>query len=242
MIQEDKYHTKEVQSECLKLMKTIHSFLEENGVRYSLACGTLLGAIRHNGFIPWDDDIDIMMDRENFVKFLACKEKLESLSVIRELWVYRIKDKASSKASVDIFVMDKAPKNRLFSKIKVFIIKILQGMLKKNIDYSRYSFPYKVCLIFTSIIGKLFSDDLKFSFYDRVSQIYGKKSEGLAGYNNLFKLLNMRYKQNLLDYLVLHKFEDTDFYITSEYDSYLTIQYGDYMTPPPETDRKPLHI
>lgn len=54
---------------ALDIMKEIHSFCVENDIKYSLAYGSLLGAIRHNGFIPWDDDIDIWMTRPNFEKF-----------------------------------------------------------------------------------------------------------------------------------------------------------------------------
>ena len=50
---------KELHSEMLELLKLIHQYCEENGIKYTLHAGTLLGAIREHGFIPWDDDIDI---------------------------------------------------------------------------------------------------------------------------------------------------------------------------------------
>lgn len=56
---------KKIQCEVLQ---AVHTFCEEHGLKYSLACGTLLGAIRHNGYIPWDDDIDIYMPREDYDK------------------------------------------------------------------------------------------------------------------------------------------------------------------------------
>lgn len=54
-----------------EILDVIHNVCTENGLRYSLAYGTLIGAVRHKGFIPWDDDIDLMMPREDYEKLLA---------------------------------------------------------------------------------------------------------------------------------------------------------------------------
>lgn len=59
----------ELQKFSLDILKDVHSFCMQNGIKYSLAYGTLIGAIRHKGFIPWDDDIDIIMPRDDFERF-----------------------------------------------------------------------------------------------------------------------------------------------------------------------------
>ena len=63
---------RELQQVSLELLLDVHHFCEVYNIRYSIAYGTLIGAIRHKGFIPWDDDIDIMMPRPDYERF--CRE------------------------------------------------------------------------------------------------------------------------------------------------------------------------
>ena len=60
----------EIKPILLEIMAAIHEFCEQNGIKYSLWGGTLLGAVRHDGFIPWDDDIDIAMARRDYDRFI----------------------------------------------------------------------------------------------------------------------------------------------------------------------------
>ena len=72
---------KEINIEELKLiqldiLQAIHDFCEENHIKYSLACGSMLGAVRHKGYIPWDDDIDVYLMRDDYEKLISSFPKV----------------------------------------------------------------------------------------------------------------------------------------------------------------------
>ena len=64
-------YIKRIHEEILKVMDEIDRICRDQGLQYYLIGGTLLGAVRHGGFIPWDDDLDIAMPREDYETFLA---------------------------------------------------------------------------------------------------------------------------------------------------------------------------
>ena len=247
---EDRYGTRKRQIELLRMIKDIDAILQKHGVKYSLHGGTLLGAVRDNGFIPWDDDIDIIVDRDNFNKLVdAFKTETGSEYVLNDyLWVRRIQRSDDSrvgilKTTIDVFVADHCPDNILLQKLKLFLIKMLQGMMKVERDISGVSYIYKLCLIATGLLGKVFTARFKLRMYDSVSQIgNGQESKYLGIYNELFKYLGLKYDSKMLAEYMTTQFEDTNFPIIKEYDYYLKLVYGDYMTPPPEEERKPLHL
>ena len=61
---------KQIKSELTALLQVVHEFLVEHNIKYTITAGTLLGAVRHKGFIPWDDDIDIALTREQYDKLV----------------------------------------------------------------------------------------------------------------------------------------------------------------------------
>ena len=245
------YGTYEKQENLLSMIKDIDLLFSENGITYSLCGGTLLGAIRENGFIPWDDDIDIMVSREDYDSIIAlfrCLGDKTNYCLRHHLWIDRIQRRDDSRDglyadTIDVFVMDNCPNNLVVRKIKTLLVKTLQGMMKETLDFGDQSSFYKACLLITRVMGKPFSEERKFKWYQTIAQIGNRKeADYLTGYTDLFKLLSLTYSKNLFDCIIKHKFEDIELPITSEYDSYLSTHYGDYMTPPKQEDRNPMHL
>ena len=245
---EDLYNTRATQEELLAMMKDVHAFLEREKIAYSLNGGSMLGAVREKGFIPWDDDMDIMVDRHNFERILSAFGGCKGYTLKRDLWIYRIRRETDEQTdgyqpTVDIFVLDNVPENKLRWKWKVFRLKMLQGMMKKKPDYKKYSFIHKILVAGTRFMGLFFTDNFKWKRYDKISKIGNKKpTKHKAMYDDLYKYLSVRYDADIMDNLIKRPFEDTEFYITEKYDHCLKTLYGDYMTPPPQAERISAHL
>lgn len=139
----------ELQKELLTILLDIKNVCDDNNIQYMLSGGTLLGAIRHKGFIPWDDDIDIMMTRDEFVRFRKVfKKKLINKYILAE----PLMDKFYLQKSIKVFKRKtsyveipymKVPKyNMLF--IDIFIVEnIPDNRLKRKIFAGIYDFAFK---------------------------------------------------------------------------------------------------
>ena len=233
---------KVTQAELLSMMKNIHQILADNHINYSLTGGSLLGAIRESGFIPWDDDIDIMVDRKNYQLLRTAIESSQKYQMDRGPWLQHISPNSYESEIVpyiDVFILDNLPDSKAKSELKILLLRLLQGMLKEQVEYDGFSPVYKVCIFISHIFGKMFPRSFKLRLYDRTSQIGNKsESEFVSITNDSFGLLKKKHRSNLMEEITSHTFEDTRFMITSRYSEYLTTRYGaDYMTPPAESER-----
>lgn len=248
---ENKYGTLESQKRLLNLMKEFHLFCQKNGVVYSMAAGSLLGAIRHNGFIPWDDDLDVFVDRENYNRIVQLLSSNDVLIVERDsietLWVDRVRrkeelGKGQYIPTLDLLVLDHVPNEKLKRKAKLFSIMCLQGMMKPHVNLKKGSLPFRFASFITMCVGKLFPNRWKKQWYRKISQIgNGRESNFISNYNGAFADIGRLYPSNMMNQIELHPFEDTEVCIVSAWDTCLKTHFGDYMTPPKEADRRPLH-
>lgn len=250
---ENKYGTLEIQQELLKLLKEFDAFCQKEGIKYSLSSGSLLGAVRHKGFIPWDDDLDCLMDRSNFNHFKAAIVNSEIIRLENctesSLWTERcrfIKSDYSGNYSptLDVFIFDHCPDNKFLASIKMFIIRMLQGMIKYGLSLKKGGLLMKVSSLVTYLMGRPFSHKTKYRWYTKVAQ-WGnhKASKYMKVYHDQWKALSYSYPCEILKEVKRFKFEDTEANGFVEFDKYLRIIYGDnYMTPPSEDKRIPFHI
>ena len=240
----------EVQKELLTLLKEFDAVCQKEQIRYSISSGTLLGAVRHRGFIPWDDDLDVSMLRRDFEHLKRCIAAYPHLKLGKYLWLDRIQLTASVMAkennvpAMDVFIWDNIPDNAFSAKMKYFAIAFLQGMLKESPNYRRFSFAEKVFSFVSSVTGRLFKKSTILCWYEKVAQWgNGKATRHLGGWHDQFHALRFVYAPDLMDGIERRTFEDTTVCSFADADGYLRMIYGnDYMCPPEKSKRKPHNL
>jgi lipopolysaccharide cholinephosphotransferase len=236
-----------IHKELLGQFEDIIAVCSAHHIPYAMMCGSLLGTVRHKGFIPWDDDIDLIMTRDAFERFEAIykKECSDKYLLSRtNTWTPRVmsKDPLVADAFTDLFIMDYLPEGKLKRLTRLTLLRLLQGMLKKNVDYSRFSLPQKSLLFVSHILGLPFSIEQKTNWYERLSK-RTKHGREVHMSNGAFGLLSMTWDPKLFDDLTEAPFEHLTVLIPRDYHTVLVKLFGpDYMTPPPESERVVKHL
>lgn len=242
----------------LEIMSEVAEFCEYNKINYSLAYGSLLGAVRHKGYIPWDDDIDIYMLREDYEKFRKmfnspqykiidirsnsnypiCVSKVYD---IRTFYYFKNRIKRGWGLFIDIFVLDNIPddnveRNKWFKKIDD--LKELNSL--KNSDFCGMWFTNGYRRRLKMLISRLIPVSSAY--------IHRKIEELSIKYNGLstkFIASSIKkdhlYRREWFDNYEMLEFEGRKFKVSKCYDQILKTLYGDYMQLPPEEQRVPKH-
>lgn len=256
----------------LDILKEIDRICKKNNVEYFLESGTLLGAVRHKGFIPWDDDIDLLIRRENLGKFYkACKKDLKpeyQLITPKDFnhhfvdFIPRIIVKNSrlrnvtpedefygnmqNRIALDIFILDNAPSNKFLQKLQVLKHKIIYGLAmghRYKIDYSKYSLLNKVFSVTLANIGRYISLEHIFKWQKKTAVKYNKKNTRYCMVSNyILKEIGYVFEKKWYDNVERIKFEDCELDCPSGWDYILTVLYGDYMKLPNEEERVYMHM
>lgn len=244
----------------VEMMLDFTKYLDENNIKYFLAYGTLLGAVRHKGFIPWDDDVDLLIPRKDFIKLIHLLEKDKEYLATKDLEIlefsYRPKTyhkrfkiantrttmeeygAMRSAVFIDIFPLDcfksvKQAKNK--SPFVMFLSNVLTFCHAGTVVASgTKGAMYKAILGFNKLLGLKRME----KFYEKLQlSIVKEKEKGVFGYSESYD--DSRYYTDVSHWkdTIKLEFEGKEFSCPAGYDAILTSWYGDYMTPPPPEGR-----
>ena len=236
-----------IHAELLEQLRDITAVCDGHDIPYNMMCGSLLGAVRHKGFIPWDDDVDLLITREAFTRFREvypkeCDKRFELTYL--NTWTPRVMNRDPEKAAAftDLFILDHVPPEGLKRKIWFLKLHLLQGLLKRNTDYSRFGLKNRILLRVTHVMGMPFSTEWKTKRYEAISTKY-KTGNDLCMSNGAFELMMHIWHPDQFAELIDAEFEGQTVKIPAKWGEVLTILFGpDYMTPPPESERVAKHL
>ncbi len=244
---------KAVQNRLLYMGKEITAILDRNGIPYTIIYGTLIGAVRHQGFIPWDDDFDIMIFDENYDDVIAClrRELPEDLFLedaisepkffhawprVRDLKTRTERQQfmhdgayAHQGLTLDMYRIRKVRVNEILELTKTeyaaYLDRRKRNGLLNEADYNRHMAAMQ---------------SLEQIFDDRVVRYETQESMKREVYSNIYhSTFWVLHEIEDMFPLKRYEFEDTEFWGINNVDKIYKKYYGDYMTPPPVESRVP---
>ena len=248
---------KSVQEKILETMKYIDQLCRKNGIVYYIMGGTALGAIRHGGFIPWDDDLDIFMTPSDYEKFKACFEKENSEQFILQEWrttpdyleyakvrmngttfieeCYKDRLDMHHGIYVDIMILHKVPESKFIQKLVYYESKFVTLYALSQRNWKPKSRAQELVLKSLKLMPKKLMAKL---FYRRIYKYDNLEN----GFKYCYWITPAKFRNGLFDKSFFESpvdipFEDTVLLGSEKIREYLTYRYGDYMKLPSESER-----
>ena len=238
----------------LDILSVIDEFCREKGIKYSMGCGTMLGAARHKGYIPWDDDIDIYLLREEYEKLIELYPNEYKNIKIASIQRDKKWDRAWAKAydfrtelqdagnkyrigvAIDIYPIDRVPENyeewQKYDRKRRFYQKIYEWKVSMIYRKGRSLWKY-FFLPFTKLFLFPFSRRRIAIFLNKYSMKYHNSDSPYVFECCQGVLQKNRFKRTTLENVIDMAFEDRFFYGMKEYDEYLSNAYGNWRQLPP---------
>ena len=244
----------------VNILKYFDNLCRNAGIKYSLIGGSLIGAIRHNGIIPWDDDVDVILMPEEYEKLIKALEKdnnkrykaliplktkgyympyMKIIDTRTQLVEEGIIKKKENGVFIDVFKYGyiQKEKSRRFYNKTVFLRSLLAGTIETKRKNDCIKNIAKNIRRVT--LGKVFKYEWIIKRYDK---LFHNSPTGYLMSNWPCQgadkdTQRVEYLQSYVD----HKFENMKAMIFRDYDVVLKTTFGDYMTPPPKEQRKPKH-
>ena len=261
---------KELQDVELGILKSFRDFCDKNNLRYYLCNGTLIGAIRHKGFIPWDDDIDVMMPRPDYDRFLELNKEKKMLDEYRKIDDMNLNSNALSQILriydartevyfknltfnkdfgcwIDVFPLDgmsSSPIKRFFHCKWVRIIRDLNIACDTKLGEKRRTKLLTVLQYITVLIlpfVRLVGHERWIALVDKLSRKYDYNKSQYVGVIAGIAAHKEAMLKNNMEPEIYVDFEEDKFMAMANFDEYLKNLYGDYMTPPDDAGKVSRH-
>lgn len=250
-----------LQQVILVIAKDVDLICKNNDIRYFLLGGSAIGAVRHKGFIPWDDDLDIVMDSKNYDKFIkVCREQLDKKKYyIQEGLVdwpmpfTKIKLRGTSFEEpgkfenlehecgifLDVFKVENAPSSEISRRWQYLCAKYLLCYCLLKRGWKEVSGTKKLMML---AAYPLKVGILRNFLRGQVERWNKKDSSYRIFWAGRYRYGKAFYTKDIFENAIYVPFEDTMLPVPEQYDKWLTQIFGDYMTPPPAKEQVGLHL
>lgn len=266
MIKQREVTSEELKKIGIDILKYVDRICRENNINYFLAFGSLLGAVRHRGYIPWDDDIDICMLRSDYDRFRSImihKNEYNFIDLSTNNDYYFLFGRVSDKKTrlvlphkpeihnlgvfIDVFPIDNAPsveeRSRWYNEYLVLRRKML-ATVPSTARYQKWGL--KTTYRFLKRLPSRFKyKPIKYKDYCQeiislVSKYNTYNSEQVVVFDTPYGLKTIMDRE-IFNSIIELEFEGNRFYAPKDYDAYLKTLYGDYMQLPPVEKRISSH-
>lgn len=256
---------KTIQNILLGYLLEADRICKKHNIKYFLAGGTLLGAIRHGGFIPWDDDADIMMLREDYEKFLkVVKKEIPSNLFLQNYETDKLSHNAFTKLRInntmfatkatakqldmhngiffDILAHDQTANSKIGQKIHLYLTILARSLVFNKWTKRKISNGNKVQSAIANMLKKMFPISVHEFFQNKMLTLFKNKKNAKYLYDGMGRnIYKGEFPKEWLNESIEWEFEGHMLPVPKEYDKYLTYLYGDYKSLVPASKRKQSH-
>lgn len=232
-----------VQVTLLEIVKYLDDFCKTEKITYYLMGGSALGAMRHKGFIPWDDDFDVFMDKYNYKKFLSLNHKIDPKFFLQkentEEWPLFITQLCLNNTTfidnrwknnkkqhhglfVDIMCMYDAPKNLFKRRFQYYFASLLKINALRKIGYSPESYIKGIIIS----LSRPINNPYLFRFCLRAVNFFSNKSKFYGHYFGAAKFKNTSFPKNIVGKQRFVPFHNLHLPVFERVEKYLEIRYG----------------